>query len=125
MDLLGSVSTVAFDKTGTLTIGKPVLTDVITFNQTDPTWLLQRTASVETMSEHPMASAVVAAAERDGLDLLKAEHARAIPGHGIAAQIEGASYVIGNRRLMESSNIDLPESVQQHLARIGEKGRVR
>lgn len=123
MDMLGSVSTVAFDKTGTLTIGKPMLTDVIAFKQTDPTWLLRRAASVEAMSEHPMASAIVSAAERDELDLLPAEHAEAIPGHGIRADIDGAGFVIGNSRLMESNAIEMSAPVQQHLARIGDEGK--
>lgn len=123
LDMLGTVSTVAFDKTGTLTIGKPMLTDVIAFNQTDPTWLLQHTASVEVMSEHPMASAIVSAAGRDQLDLLPARNARAIPGHGIAAEIDDASFVIGNRRLMEQRDIDLPQTVLDHLARIGDEGK--
>ena len=123
MDTLGSVSTVAFDKTGTLTIGKPMLTDVVTFAQTDPAWLLQRTASVETMSEHPMASAIVAAAERDQMQLLPARDAAAVPGHGIIAEVEDHEFVIGNLRLMESRKIPVSESVHHHLARVGDEGK--
>lgn len=123
MDTLGSVSTVAFDKTGTLTIGKPMLTDVVTFNQTDPTWLLENTAAVEVMSEHPMANAIVQAAERKQMTLSPARNARAIPGHGIEATVDDKTFTIGNRRLMEMIGLELPPNVSEQLARIGDEGK--
>ncbi len=123
LDTLGTVSTVAFDKTGTLTIGKPMLTDIVTFNQTDPTWLLKHTAAVEVMSEHPIAEAIVQAAESEKLALPRAQNAEAIPGHGIQADINGSTFVIGNRRLMERNHIELSESANEQLARIGDEGK--
>ena len=123
MDLLGSVSTIAFDKTGTLTIGKPMLTDIVTFGGRNSGELLQQTAAVEVLSEHPMALAVVTAAEKDGLELLMAENAEAIPGHGISAMVNGSSFVIGNRRLMDSREIHLSDVAEQHLHRLGDEGK--
>lgn len=123
MDTLGTVSTVAFDKTGTLTIGKPMLTDVVTFNQTDAEWLLQQTAAVEVMSEHPIASAVVQAAERQQMTLPTATNAEAVPGHGITADVDGSTFIVGNRRLMEMNQVNLDASVTDHLSRVGDEGK--
>lgn len=123
MDVLGSVATVAFDKTGTLTIGKPMLTDVVTFNQTDPDWLLQNTAAVEVMSEHPMANAIVQAAESKQMSLAPVRNARAIPGHGIEADVNDKTFTIGNKRLMEMIGLQLPPNVSEQLARIGDEGK--
>lgn len=123
MDMLGSVSTVAFDKTGTLTVGKPMLTDIVTFNQSDPNWLLSHTAAAEQLSEHPIASAVVQAAERDELNLPTASNARAIPGHGLVADVGNDTFLIGNRRLMEMNGLTLADNVVAQLERIGDEGK--
>lgn len=123
MDVLGQVTTVAFDKTGTLTIGRPTLTDIVAFNGTDASRLLQHTASVEVLSEHPMARAVVVAAERDDIPLIDATNAEAVPGHGITADVDSVHVVIGNARLMDTSGYPMSELVHQHLARLGDEGK--
>lgn len=123
MDLLGKVDIVAFDKTGTLTVGKPQLTDLITFSGMDASTLLAHVAAAEQMSEHPIADAIVAAATRDGISLPVARDLKAVPGHGIIAHVNEDRYIIGNARLMEKEGIDIPEAAHQHQQRLGDEGK--
>ena len=96
---------VVLDKTGTITWGKPVLTDVLATGLAEEE-LLRLAAAVEKASEHPLAAAVVAAAEERGLRLPAVDAFEAIPGHGVAAAVEGRALVLGNRRLLEREGID-------------------
>lgn len=123
MDTLGSVDVVAFDKTGTLTIGRPVLTDIVTVNGTDSQELLALTAAAEAHSEHPVGEAIVNAARRDGLQLPESGHLQAIPGHGITAEVDGSTLIIGNERLMNRENVQISPNAIDHLHRLGEEGK--
>ena len=105
----GELGTLVFDKTGTLTVGKPVLAEV---------WLapgaalgkdalLRLAASVEALSEHPLARAVVAAVPGQ---LPKAGEFLSVPGQGVTATVEGQRVAIGNERLMQTGNQGLDEA---------------
>lgn len=98
LQTLSRVSTVAFDKTGTLTEGKPTLTTIQPQDHWTRDTLLPLIAAAETASEHPVARALVAAA--DGLPLPKATDVKAIPGKGLTAQVAGQSVSIGSARFM-------------------------
>ena len=104
-----SVRTVVLDKTGTITKGKPELTDIVTNGQlsmsTDE--LLKLTASVERVSEHPLAQAIVEGAQTRGLTLVEVQHFEAIPGHGVSASLEDLDLLIGNLKLMHDKKIPL------------------
>lgn len=91
---------IIFDKTGTITKGKPEITD---FTGTDE--VLQLVASAEKSSEHPLAEAIVAGATEKGLELFNTDEFQAIPGHGISAQVNGKTILVGTRALMEKYNI--------------------
>lgn len=91
---------IIFDKTGTITKGKPEITD---FTGTDE--VLQLVASAEKSSEHPLAEAIVAGATEKGLELFDTKEFQAIPGHGISAQVNGKTILVGTRALMEKYNI--------------------
>ena len=95
LQTLSEVTRVAFDKTGTLTEGKPVLTDL---KPASP-HLLRLAAAVEARSEHPLALAVVQAAEAQGLDIPPAEDFSATPGHGAEAMVEGHRITLGAARM--------------------------
>jgi len=102
LEEMGTIATVAFDKTGTLTYGRPVLTDVVVVDPGggwDETEALRRAACVERLSEHPLAGAIVAAAEERGLRLEEATEFRSVPGKGIVAQVADEILVIGNDAL--------------------------
>ena len=100
---LQDVAVVAFDKTGTLTKGAPTLT---TFAPDDSD-LLAQIASVEAQSEHPIAQAIVRAAQERDLPIATARNFKAIPGMGAMAKVAGAQMLIGADRFMISEGIDI------------------
>ncbi|MCW9042671.1 MAG: heavy metal translocating P-type ATPase [Pseudopelagicola sp.] len=103
---LETLSVVAFDKTGTLTEGRPSLATLDPFGEIDATTLLRLAAAAESPSEHPIAHAITAAAEAQGLALPKAKDFTAIGGFGIRATVEGKTVLIGAARLMDREKID-------------------
>lgn len=109
LEITHKINTIVFDKTGTLTEGRPEVTDVITVNDVERTNLIQIAASAEKGSEHPLADAIVKAAEKESLEFLKVDHFEAIPGHGIKVEIKGNQVLLGNRKLMEAKNINIIE----------------
>ena len=104
---LGSVNIVAFDKTGTLTQGRPALTALIPASGRSRDSLLAQVAAVETQSEHPIASAITAAAKN--MTLPEATGFQAINGQGVTALVNGQEIHIGNARLMEGLKVDTSE----------------
>ena len=116
------IDTVVLDKTGTITEGKPKVTDIITMEGINSSRLLQIAASGEKGSEHPLADAIVKAAEADQLEMLKTENFEAIPGHGIRVEIDGISVLLGNRKLMEDQGVEL-NSMEHHSDRLAGEGK--
>ncbi|MCY7038512.1 heavy metal translocating P-type ATPase [Streptococcus sanguinis] len=116
------LDTIVLDKTGTITIGKPSLTDLLplgAFNRSD---LLQLIASAEQHSEHPLAQAILEAAEEEGLDLLPVSHFEAKVGRGLSAQVEGKQLLVGNESLMKEKNID-SSVFQEQLLELSQEGK--
>lgn len=116
------LDTIVLDKTGTITIGKPSLTDLLplgAFNRSD---LLQLIASAEQHSEHPLAQAILEAAEEEGHDLLPVSHFEAIVGRGLSAQVEGKHLLVGNESLMEEKNI-YSSAFQEQLLELSQEGK--
>ncbi len=95
---------VAFDKTGTLTKGEIVVTDVI---GDEGNTFMADAASLEKLSEHPIAAAIVKKAEDMGLKVTDPEDFKSLPGRGVKGSIRERHYVIGTIRLMEEEQIDL------------------
>jgi heavy metal translocating P-type ATPase len=95
---LGDVKVVAFDKTGTLTEGKPMLTDLILDDDFDHDEVLALVAAVEAKSEHPIATAIVAAAEKAGLTLGTVTEFHAHAGNGVTARVDGRLVSVGSQR---------------------------
>ncbi|HEU0087355.1 MAG TPA: heavy metal translocating P-type ATPase [Pseudonocardiaceae bacterium] len=111
------IQVVVLDKTGTLTKGEPEVTDVLTAVTTEDE-LLKLVAAVERESEHPLAAAIVYAAEKRGVEAVPAERFQNVPGHGTLAQVDGHRVAVGNRRLMQREQVDLGELAarQEELA---------
>ncbi len=115
----GEIDAVVLDKTGTVTRGKPELEGVFPVEKSkrhDEQSLLILAASLEQYSEHPLARAVVAAAEEKGLQLEAAENFTAYPGKGIAGTIANTSYRIGTSQFLIEAGISLQEVEQQKTA---------
>ena len=104
---LRDVQVVAFDKTGTLTLGRPALTDLQVAHGRDEAEVLRLIAAVEASSEHPVAQAVVDAAESRELSIPPAEDFQSIPGFGVAAQVEGRTVEVGADRYMTRLGISV------------------
>ena len=100
------IRTVALDKTGTLTHGTPVLTDLVNLGELTEDEVLRITASIEALSEHPVAHAIVTA-YHGPLDTV--EGFEAITGRGVRASIAGTVYTLGNHRLAEETGMCSPE----------------
>lgn len=98
---LGTLKAIAFDKTGTLTAGKPKLTGIIPANGMTKEELLKMVVAVESLSDHPLAKAIVADAQLN--DITPAENLSSITGKGITAQWQGHNIVIGNKALVTVS----------------------
>jgi len=96
LEAMGQAATVAFDKTGTLTAGRPVVTDLLTVDGVGEGMLLRLAAGVEAGSAHPLALAVLQAAEARGIQPALASEAAAIPGRAATALIEGARIAVGS-----------------------------
>jgi len=94
------VDTLVVDKTGTLTEGRPALDAVVAAPGTDEAALLQLSASLERSSEHPLASAIVAAATARGLGLLPVTEFRAVSGKGIAGRVDGRPVAVGSEAFL-------------------------
>ncbi len=111
-----SINAVVLDKTGTITQGKPELTDIARFTADSEDEVLLLAASAEHGSEHPIARAIVQAAQARGLTLASVDQFRAIPGRGIEAVVNGRRIFAGSAKLMVESGIDLSQSVKPATA---------
>ncbi|HTB21367.1 MAG TPA: heavy metal translocating P-type ATPase [bacterium] len=106
LELLGRVDTLVIDKTGTLTEGKPALVDVECVPGTDESELLAVLAALERGSEHPLAQALIRAAEDRNLPRLEAIGFQAISGQGVVAVVHGQETLLGNAALMSARTVD-------------------
>ena len=93
----GKAAVVALDKTGTITRGEPVVTDILPAEGVREDDLLTAAYALEARSEHPLARAVVAEAEKRGIALSDVEGFQAVPGNGLTAQLKGAALAGGSR----------------------------
>ncbi len=106
LEVLRKVDTLVVDKTGTLTEGKPKLVSVFANNSFDENNNLRLAASLERVSEHPLAEAIVQGAEARGVELTQAEDFQSVTGMGVTGSVDGCKVVLGNIKLLESLDID-------------------
>lgn len=101
------INTIILDKTGTVTEGKPEVTDIIAGEGVSQQELLQKAASLEKLSEHPLAKAVVKQAEQNNTTLLEADDLEATAGRGIQAKVEGQDIFAGNYQMMQELGVNV------------------
>jgi heavy metal translocating P-type ATPase len=114
LEQLGTINFLAFDKTGTLTHGQPRLTSVKSFNnEYDSNGILALAASVETLSEHPLAACIVDAAVEKNLELNQTSEFEMFRGEGITVRLagvaEGERVIVGNDRILKRFGIELSD----------------
>lgn len=110
---LKNVQVVAFDKTGTLTQGEPALTDFELVEGFERHQVLQRVAAVEAKSEHPIAQAIVRAAQKEGLALEDVDEFNSITGMGVRALVKGQRIEIGADRFMAQLGLSVAEFTER------------
>ena len=117
LELAHKVDVVAFDKTGTLTVGRPMLTDFIPTAEAKRMALLTVAASLQSGSEHPLAHAVVVAAQEQRLHFAAPQNVRAVPGRGTEGDVtvEGAarSFLVGSLHWMQELKVDMSAMAAQ------------
>jgi Cu+-exporting ATPase len=107
LETMEKVTTVVVDKTGTLTEGKPRLVTVDPVAGVDAPALLGPTASLEHVSEHPLAGAIVAGARERNLGLSEVSDFKSVTGQGVIGVVEGRRVAVGNVRHLETLGIDI------------------
>jgi len=113
LEAMEKIDTLVVDKTGTLTEGKPELVYIAPLGSFDEAEVLALVASAERNSEHPLARAIVRAAERRGLPIRPSTGFRSVTGAGIEAIVDGKSITIGNQRLFYELGIAVDSTLQQ------------
>ena len=110
LERLEKVDTIVVDKTGTLTEGKPKVTAVVPLSARSEDELLRLAAALERSSEHPLAAAIVAAAEERGIAVGSPQDFRSITGKGVVGMVDGVEVALGNRALMEELKVGVAEA---------------
>jgi P-type Cu+ transporter len=122
LEVLEKVDTLVFDKTGTLTEGKPTVESVIAVPDGDESELVRLVASVEQGSEHPLGSAVIAAAKENNLTLSQASNFQSHTGLGVSGKVDGKIVYAGNEKLLQQAGvpIDALKAAAEDLRRNGQ-----
>lgn len=123
IEIASKVNTIVFDKTGTLTVGKPSVTDIVSLTDIGEQELLRLAAIAESGSEHPLAQAVIKKAKENGTPIANPDSFEAVSGHGLKATYSNHIIMIGNRKMMEDSQVAVTESVDAKLAIFEKEGK--
>jgi len=107
LEILEKVNTLVFDKTGTLTEGKPTVESVVAVSGGDETELIRLVASLEQGSEHPLGSAIVAAAKENNIPLSRVTDFRSLTGQGISGKVNGKSVAAGNEKFFHLLHLSI------------------
>ena len=122
LETAGKARIIALDKTGTITSGEPKVTDLIPAEGRTETELLQKAAALEQGSEHPLAGAVLRAAEKQQLTLVEVTDFRALPGNGLEGTA-GGKRLRGGSGSFIGNGTALPDSLRQQADRLAEEGK--
>ncbi len=124
LETLGRLKAIAFDKTGTITHGQPEVTDVMVFDaQIHQDEFLALAAAIENRSGHPLAQAVVRAAQAKGVALPTSGDVESLTGRGLRARVNGQPILIGNRKLMDEAKVTIPADSQQKIDMLQSAGK--
>lgn len=113
IETMRKIDTLVVDKTGTLTLGKPKLTEIVALNEVSEEKLLQLAASLEKVSEHPLATAIVDGCKERGLIHAEVTAFMSHTGKGVSGAIEGSKVSLGNNTLMQDIGLDTKRFAEQ------------
>ncbi len=122
LETLALSHSVALDKTGTLTMGRPEVTRIVPAEGVDAPTLLAIAASLEQHSEHPLARSIRRAARERGVDVMRVDDFRVIPGAGIAATVQGAACLVASWNHLEEMYAAQLATLQQQLEQSQQSG---
>ena len=105
LELVHRVDTIVFDKTGTITEGRPVVTEIVSFQRYSPEEILRYAAAVESRSEHPLALAIMEKAKAAGISVPEVAEFIATPGHGAAGRVGDVRVFVGNLNYLKDNGI--------------------
>jgi len=114
LELIQKVDAIIFDKTGTLTVGKPEVSKII-WNTLDEASNKSIIYSIERLSEHPLASAIVQHFDKGNTKAINLINFNNLPGLGVSAIVEGKEYFIGNKKIIDSKNIIINEYISKEV----------
>ncbi len=123
LEAAGHLDTVVFDKTGTLTEGQPRLMSVRTETGCSDDEALRLAASLEAVSEHPLARAVLQAARERDIPVVPAEEFRAVSGQGVVGHVEGKALLLGNESLLAENGVRLSSLQKEALEHLADDGQ--
>lgn len=113
LELMEKVDTLVIDKTGALTEGKPAVQQIVPVSGVEMNTMLQLAASLDALSEHPLAVAIVQSAKQKNIALKVVSGFESVTGQGVVGQIDGKIALLGNVRLMQAHGIDVGEMRSQ------------
>jgi P-type Cu+ transporter len=122
LETFQNVDTIALDKTGTLTQGKPELMSVVAVAGETEERVVRLAASLERGSEHPMAAAIVEAAEANHLGIIQSDGFRSLTGKGVVGTVAGHEIAVGNERLFEELEISAAD-LAEHAEALRQDGQ--
>ncbi len=124
LEKMNKVDTLIVDKTGTITEGKPSVEKIgVLDGSYSESEVLQYVASVNSMSEHPLAEATVKYAKEKGTELLKTENFKAVTGKGVEGSIVGKRVALGNSKMMKVANASLKTEAQEKVRSFQKQGK--
>ena len=123
LEVMEKVNTLVVDKTGTLTEGKPKLVKIVVAEGFDEEQLLKLAATLEKASEHPLAAAIVGAAQERKIELLTVGNFQSVTGKGVTGSVNNQSVALGNQKLMEQFDIVSNEKLSEVADKLRDEGQ--
>jgi len=114
LETMNKVDVLITDKTGTITEGKPSVEKVFSLPESNPVQLLQKIASLNQYSEHPLAEAVMKYAKENDITLIDVQDFNAMIGKGVVGTIQNQTVALGNLKLMQELNVTLSDDLTTH-----------
>ncbi|MFC5139212.1 heavy metal translocating P-type ATPase [Actinomycetospora rhizophila] len=119
LEAAGRVDAVVFDKTGTLTVGRPVVTNVVSFDDdVTPEQVLALAASSEIHSRHPLAQAVIRSTEERRIEIPPHEECEVLLGQGMRVQADGRTLLLGSRELLKAQKVAISRKAHGWVRRL-------
>jgi P-type Cu+ transporter len=123
IEIVEKVTHLVIDKTGTLTAGKPEVVSRVAGTSGNGRNLLQIAASLENQSEHPLARAIVAAANKEGINLREPTDFESITGGGVAGRLDGKVVRVGKEKFLNASRVVIPDALKSQARALQEKAQ--